>query len=89
MNRLNIEHSTNSSAIIDRRQENIDSEILWDRLTDAQQLAVCSLFPTGYILACARKVNQRLLAIMTCQKEVMTIDYLGNIHIAMNIDLRN
>ena len=57
-------------------------------MTDAQQLAVCSLFPAGYVLTCARKVNQQLLAIMTRQKDVITVGYLGNIHMATNINFR-
>lgn len=89
MNKLNSKKDINTSEIIDRGQENIKSEILWDKLNHKQQLAACSLFPAGYILACARKVNNRLLAIMKHQHEIITIDYLGNIHTPMNIDTFN
>ncbi len=73
----------------ERRRKNIDTETLWDKLTLAQQFSACSLFPVGYVLTCARRVNNRLLAIMTFKQETVTIDFEGNIHTSMNISLRN
>ena len=73
----------------ERWRENVETEVLWGKLTLAQQFSACSLFPVGYVLTCARRINNRLLAIMTFKQETVTIDIEGNIHTTVNITLRN
>ena len=72
----------------DRRQDNYDQNVLWEKLNLSQQYAVCSLGQFGYILTYVRYFNEATLAILKTENKTATINEAGDINISPNVQCR-
>lgn len=76
------------SIPMERRQQNVSSSDLWDKLTLSQQFSVSSLNQYGYNLAFIRNSDEGSLAILLRDDNAATIDNYGEINTSPDIVIR-
>lgn len=81
-------HSASQSSHMERREGNLPSSQLWDRLTLSQQFSASSLNQYGFNLAFIRNTNDGPLAILFCEDNTATIDNHGEINTSPDIIIR-
>ncbi len=75
--------------LLERRQQELVPESLWNKLSLAQKFAASSLTQFGYDLTYIRNSHVGSLAILLCNDSVATISSEGEIDSSPNIVIRN
>jgi len=76
-------------VLLERRQQNVVVDYLWEQLSLAQKFAASSLAQFGYDLTYIRNSNAGNLAILLCNGNPATISSEGEIDTSPDIVLRN
>jgi hypothetical protein len=76
-------------ALLERRQQSVTEDTLWEKLSLAQKFAASSLAQFGYDLTCIRNSNAGSLAILLCNGNAATISSEGEIDTSPNIVIRD
>ncbi|WP_441003100.1 hypothetical protein [Pseudocolwellia agarivorans] len=74
--------------MVDRRGDNPETSVWWDKLTLAQKFSASSLGKSGYELVCIRNIEGEGVAILECNGGVATISAEGEINAGAQIKLR-
>ena len=75
--------------LLERRQQGVIVDTLWEKLSLAQKFAASSLSQFGYDLTYIRNSNAGNLAILLCNGSAATISSEGEIDTSPNIKIRN
>jgi len=78
----------NMSSIVDRRRDNPETSLWWEKLTLAQKFSVSSLGKFGYELICIRQIEGENIAILQCNGGVTTVSEEGEINTEADLLLR-
>lgn len=76
------------SSAIDRRTDNPEASVWWEKLTLAQKFSVSSLGKFGYELICIRNVDGESLAVLQCNGGVALVSEEGEINAGAEVTLR-
>lgn len=76
-------------TLLERRQQNLEPETLWNKLSLAQKFAASSLTQFGYDLSYIRNSRAGSLAILLCNGNAATISSDGEINTSPDIIIRN
>lgn len=76
-------------VLLERRQHNLVSETLWNKLSLAQKFAASSLTQFGYDLSYIRNSRAGSLAILLCNGNTATISSEGEIDTSPDIVIRS
>jgi hypothetical protein len=76
-------------VLLERRQQSVVVDSLWEKLSLAQKFAASSLAQFGYDLTCIRNSNTGSLAILLCNGNTATISSEGEIDTSPDIIIRN
>lgn len=76
------------STMADRRSENPESSVWWDKLSLAQKFSASSLSKFGYEVICIRDIEGEKFAILQCDDGVATVSYEGEINVHSDVNLR-
>jgi len=76
-------------VLLERRQHNLTSETLWNKLSLAQKFAASSLTQFGYDLTYIRHYKTGSLAILLCNDNAATISSEGEIDTSPNVIIRD
>lgn len=76
-------------TLLERRQQNVEVDTLWGKLSLAQQFSASSLAQFGYDLTYIRNSNTGNLAILLCNGNAATISSEGEIDTSPDIVIRH
>ncbi len=76
-------------VLLERRQQDLAPETLWNRLSLAQKFAASSLTQFGYDLSYIRNSKAGSLAILLCNGNAATISSEGEIDTSPDIIIRS
>ena len=83
-------HATAEREILlERRQQNLAPETLWNKLSLAQKFAASSLTQFGYDLSYIRNSSAGSLAVLLCNDNAATISSEGEINTSPDIVIRS
>jgi len=74
--------------MVDRRSENPESSIWWEKLSLAQKFSASSLGKFGYEIICIRNIEGESFAILQCDSGVATVSDEGEINVHPDVNLR-
>jgi hypothetical protein len=76
-------------VLLERRQQSVEVDTLWGKLSLAQKFAASSLAQFGYDLTYIRNSNAGNLAILLCNGSAATISSEGEIDTSPEIVIRH
>lgn len=76
------------SPIVDRRSEDPETSVWWEKLSLAQKFSVSSLGKFGYEIICIRNIEGENFAILQCDGGVATVSDEGEINVHPEVSLR-
>jgi hypothetical protein len=79
----------NRETLLERRHNEQDHALLWDKLTLAQKFAASSLIQFGYDLAFLRNSKMGSVAVLLCDGNTATITGDGEIDTGPNLKIRS
>ncbi|RHW78051.1 hypothetical protein D1094_02365 [Colwellia sp. RSH04] len=74
--------------MLEQRVNNYSQDSLWEKLNLSQKFSTCSLGQFGYTLSFVRNFNNKMLAILTLENKIATINEEGIINISPAVSIR-